>query len=525
MKAFKYLLVTTVALGLFAAFGSDVQSEPTAAPSIDIREVATGFSQPTGIASTGVLGDDRLFVLEKTGKIKILEKGVVYSQAFLDLEGQVDTLSERGLLGLAFDPNYEQSGYFYINYSDARDGTVGDTIVKRFTVSSNPNVADADSGETIIEIEQDFSNHNGGWLAFDNDGQLIIGMGDGGSSGDPNNRAQSKDSLLGKMVRINVSGSGLPPTDGCGRVTNYLIPEDNPRPFGSDGWCPEIWSYGVRNPWRFSFDRQTGDMWMGDVGQVTKEEINFQALGTPDMLNYGWRCHEGLSLYNPASCTIPENERTDPVTDYGRSEGGSVTGGYVYRGQNFPALNGHYIYGDFVSGQLWSIEKDNNFGVTTQPDTSLLISAFGEASDGSLYVVDFAGGIYEVISDIGARVDMSVSGLVEVGGTMTFRLTVSNIGTEDLSGLTLGAEVPQGVTYQSGGTESAGMLSFEIGTLAAGETRTLTWVGTADSVGTIVSNSLSANADQLNSPISISGIQQTSVVDEIFPVYVPLATR
>ncbi|MEM9774577.1 MAG: PQQ-dependent sugar dehydrogenase [Chloroflexota bacterium] len=512
-------------LSMLLIFSSAAQSEPAAAPRIDVRLVTSGLTQPTGITSTGIFNDDRLFILEKTGQIKILKDGFIQAAPFLNLEGQVNTVNERGLLGLAFDPDYEQNGYFYINYSDARAETEGDTVVKRFSVSENPNVADPNSGVTIIEIEQDFPNHNGGWIAFDSQGELVIGMGDGGSGGDPNNRAQSKDTLLGKMLRINVSGRGLPADNGCGRVRNYNIPADNPRPSAEDGWCPEIWSYGWRNPWRFSFDRQTGDMWAGDVGQNKYEEINFEALGTANLPNYGWVCYEGFSRYSPANCSIPDDERVDPVTDYGRSEGGSVTGGYVYRGSNFPAMNGHYIYGDFVNGQLWSIEKDNNFEVTVQTDTDLMISAFGESADGSLYAADFFGNIYEVISEIGARAELSASGLAEVGGEVFFDLTVHNIGTSSLNGVSLAAEVPQGVTYSSGGTESAGVVRFDVGTVPAGESRTVRWTGTADALGTITANSLSIVSNEITTPISISGIEQIKVVSETQDIYLPLTTR
>lgn len=524
MNIFKTIMAV-VALTLLLIFSPAARSEPAAPPSIDVRFVTSGITQPTGITSTGIFNDDRLFILEKTGQIKILKDGAIQATPFLNLEGQVNTFNERGLLGLAFDPNYEQNGYFYINYSDARAETEGDTIVKRFTVSNNPDVADPDSGFTIIEIEQDFANHNGGWLAFDKDGQLVIGMGDGGSGGDPNNRAQSKDTLLGKMIRINVHDSGLIPNAGCGRVQNYRIPEDNPRPFGEDDWCPEIWSYGWRNPWRFSFDQQTGDMWAGDVGQNGYEEINFEAYGTANLPNYGWVCYEGFATYSPANCSIPENERVDPVADYDHTEGVSVTGGYVYRGSNFPAMNGHYIYGDFANGQLWSIEKDNDFEVTVQADTDLMISAFGEATDGSMYAADFSGRIYEVISEIGARVELSVSGLTVVDGELLFDLTVHNIGTSSLNGVQLQSQVPSGVTYSSGGVESGGVVRFDVGTVPAGESRTVRWTGTADALGTITADSLSITSSEITTPISNSEVAQAKVVDAVETIYLPVAIR
>lgn len=501
---------------------------PMAAPTVSLQPIASGFTQPTAVTSTGVALDNRLFVLEKTGQIKIIKDGVVNGEPFLNLEGQVSLESERGLLGLAFDPDYSTNGYFYINYSDNRADTKGDTIIKRFSVSTDPNIADSESGFTILEIEQDFRNHNGGWLAFDPDGQLVIGMGDGGSGGDPNDRAQSKDTLLGKMIRINVHGSGLPADSGCGRVRNYHIPEDNPRPFASDGWCPEIWSYGWRNPWRFSFDSSTGDMWAGDVGQNAFEEINFEPFNAPGLLNYGWRCYEGNSIYEPADCTLPENDRVDPVTDYARSIGTSITGGYVYRGVNFPDMQGHYFYGDFASGRLWSIEKDNDFAVTEHDRTGHNISSFGEGSDDELYLADYGGGaVYQIVSQFGAKVELTASSLAETGGTVRYHLTVINLGSDDLTNVTVKNNVPAGVTYLTGGSESGGVVTLDFGNIAAGSSATVMWVGQPNNVGTVENVMFSVEAQELSGPISgRQGENQTTlIVDELLKLFLPMVTR
>lgn len=503
-------------------------SNPDVPPNIALRRIADGFSQPTAVTSTGVQFDSRLFVLERSGKIKIIKDGAVNNVSFLDLEGQVAIdRSERGLLGLAFDPNYATNGYFYINYSDNRSDTRGDTIVKRFKVSVNPDVADSASGETILEVEQDFWNHNGGWLAFDPDGELVIGMGDGGSGGDPNNRAQSRDTLLGKMIRINVHGSGVPADNGCGRIRNYRIPESNPRPFGSDGWCSEIWSYGWRNPWRFSFDSANGDMWAGDVGQVSFEEINFEAANSPALQNYGWRCYEGNSIYGPGNCTLNNADRVDPVTDYGRTLGTSITGGYVYRGTAFPAMQGHYFYGDFGSGRLWSIEKENGFAVSELDNTPYNISSFGEGTDDELYLSDYGGGIYQLITQFGAKVELTASSLAEVNGMIQYTLTVTNLGTDDLSDVTVTNTIPAGVVYLSGGSEAGGVVTLNVGEIGAGSSKTVSWFGRSASVSTVANSQFNVNAQELNSPIpGTQGENQTTlVVEELEKIYLPLVIR
>lgn len=529
MKFIKFAFIPLFlfgALWLMHSADSSLASS-NAAPKVSLRLLTGGFNQATAVTSTSISTDDRLFVLEKTGMIKIIKDGVVMAEPFLNLENQVSLESERGLLGLAFDPDYAINGFFYINYSDNRADTKGDTIIKRYSVSADPDVADSDSGETILEIEQDFRNHNGGWLAFDPDGQLVIGMGDGGSGGDPNNRAQSKNTLLGKMVRINVHGEGLPADNGCGRVRNYHIPADNPRANGEDGWCAEIWSYGWRNPWRFSFDSSTGDMWAGDVGQNAFEEMNFEAFNAPGLLNYGWNCHEGNSIYGPANCTLPDNERIDPVADYGRSIGTSITGGYVYRGESFPDMQGHYFYGDFASGRLWSIEKDDDFAVTEHDRTSQNISSFGEGSDDELYLVDYGGVVYQVVSQFGAKVELTASSLAQTGGVITYHLTVTNLGTNDLTNVMVQNNLPAGMVHSSGGSESGGIVTLDVGDVAVGSSKIVTWFGQPTAATTVENLTFSVMAQELSRPISgRQGENQTTlVVDELIQLYLPLATH
>ncbi|MFT5196548.1 MAG: putative repeat protein (TIGR01451 family) [Cellvibrionaceae bacterium] len=519
------LLTLFIAMWLIRP-ASRTLADPSVNSIVSLRRVVGGFNQPTAVTSTGIALDDRLFVTEKTGQIRVVSDDVVNAEPFLNLEGLVSLQSERGLLGLAFDPNYATNGYFYINYSDNRSATTGDTIIKRFSVSADPDIANSESGVTILEVEQDFNNHNGGWLAFDPDGQLVIGMGDGGSGGDPNNRAQSKDTLLGKMLRINVHGSGLSAENGCGRVRNYTIPADNPQPNGEDGWCSEIWSYGWRNPWRFSFDSATGDMWVGDVGQGAFEEIDFEPAATTTLLNYGWRCYEGNSIYNSGNCTIDPGQRVDPVTDYDRSLGTSVTGGYVYRGSGFPDMQGHYFYGDFVSGRLWSIDKDDSFAVSEIDNTPYNISSFGEGSDDELYLADYGGGaVYQMVSQFGAKVELSATYLAEVDGVIEYKLTMTNLGTDALTIVKVENNVPAGTTYLSGGTMSGGVVTLEMSDVGSSET--VSWFARPDSVGTAENTMFSVTAQELSGTIpGRQGVNQTTiVVEELMKVYLPITVR
>ncbi|MBK7425680.1 MAG: PQQ-dependent sugar dehydrogenase [Saprospiraceae bacterium] len=291
-------------------------------------------------------GDERLFAVRQNGRIMVIdEAGTVNANPFLNIRNKISTGGERGLLGMAFHPNYAENGFFYVNYTQAGDGA---TVVSRFSVSQdNPNKADSLSEKILLIVEQPFSNHNGGDIKFGPDGYLYIGMGDGGSGGDPMNLSQTATSLLGKMLRIDVD-NGEP----------YGIPADNPWAGRADT-LEEIWAFGVRNPWRFSFDAATGDLWIGDVGQNEFEEINFVEAGAAG-INYGWRCYEGDEPYNMSQCN-PNDEYTFPVYVYSQNQGDrSVTGGYVYRGEDYPLLQGTYVFGDFVSGQMFTVRPDGD---------------------------------------------------------------------------------------------------------------------------------------------------------------------
>jgi glucose/arabinose dehydrogenase len=317
--------------------------------------------------------------VEQAGRIRILDNGVVLPVPFLDISAKLVCCGEQGLLSVAFPPGFTAKRYFYVNFTRAPDGA---TVVARYRVSAgDPNVADPASEEVILTILQPFANHNGGQLAFGpEDEYLYVGMGDGGSGGDPLNNGQSPGTLLGKLLRIDVE-SGVKP---------YGVPPDNPFLLSS-GYLPEIWALGLRNPWRFSFDRGTGDLYIGDVGQGNFEEIDFQPAGDLVGRNYGWNVMEGANCYNSATCNTAG--LTLPVFVYDHSLGCSVTGGHVYRGSAIPSLQGVYLFGDFCSGRIWGLRKSGAaWDNALLADTTLTITTFGEDEAGNVYVVNYASG-------------------------------------------------------------------------------------------------------------------------------------
>ncbi len=353
---------------------------------IQLEEFASGLSNPVDIANAG---DERLFVVEKRGFVRILSAdGSLLAQPFLDIDSLVDSgASEEGLLGIAFHPNYAENGYFFVNYTDNN----GHTQVSRFSVSTdNPDLADASSQKKILNIVQPYDNHNGGDLAFGPDGYLYIGTGDGGLGGDPENSGQTRTSLLGKMLRIDINTEGP-----------YTIPEDNPFA-NTDFTLDEVWALGLRNPWRYSFDRLTGDLWIGDVGQGEWEEIDLQLANSPGGENYGWRCYEGNATFNTNGCA-DANTLTFPIHVYTSNFtiGCSVTGGYVYRGSDFPDLYGHYVYTDFCSGRIWSLYPNGADGWTNTEwynGANSQYSTFGEDQQGELYLAAYSDGqIFRVV--------------------------------------------------------------------------------------------------------------------------------
>jgi glucose/arabinose dehydrogenase len=335
--------------------------------------VVSGLAMPVAATHAGD-NSGRLFVTEQAGLIRIVRNDALLNRPFLDISGRVSCCGEQGLLSVAFPPSFPRSSAFYVNYTD----TNGDTTVARYRVSSDPDLADPTSEEIILKVAQPYSNHNGGQLAFGPDGYLYIGMGDGGSGGDPQNRAQDPSELLGKLLRIDVESGATP----------YAVPLDNP--FRGDAiYRPEIWALGLRNPWRFSFDRVTGDLWIGDVGQNTMEEIDHQLAASHGGENYGWRIREGTLCYDSALCATPG--LVPPVAVYTHSQGCSVTGGYVYRGERSPAWVGTYFFGDFCTGLVWALRPSVG-AAELIATTTYAISSFGEDERGEIYLVDYSAG-------------------------------------------------------------------------------------------------------------------------------------
>jgi len=359
--------------------------------SVILESFGPSFSSPVEIKNAG---DERLFVVEKSGKIKILNPdGSVNSTPFLDIEDRVSTnANERGLLGLAFHPNYPENPFFFVNYTN----NSGDTTISKFSVSTDENIAN-ESETVLLVINQPYGNHNGGCINFGPDGNLYIGMGDGGSGGDPQNYSQSTGSLLGKMLRINVNSGA------------YSIPENNP-------YGDEIWSVGLRNPWKFSFDSENGNLWIADVGQNEFEEINMVE-NNPANVNYGWRCYEGDEPYNMSGC--PDNGLTFPVATYSHYNSGdfkcSITGGYVYRGNQISGLNGVYFFADYCSGEIGmlSTQDNSNWEMNlTFPNINGSWVSFGEDISGELYIVSINGGIYKIIDAALSQNELTLNNVI-----------------------------------------------------------------------------------------------------------------
>lgn len=369
---------------------SNPGASPTATPrpsgfnpdniTLGLEPVVSGLQSPVAVVSAGD-GSGRLFVVEKGGKIRVFENGELLLGSFLDISNQVSDASEQGLLGMAFEPN--RPDRFYINYTNHD----GDTIIARYRVqTNNRNQADPSSAETLMTIQQPADNHNGGHLLFGPDGYLWIGMGDGGGAGDTYQHAQTPRTPLGAMLRLDISGE-----------SGYTVPPDNPYRTILAA-APEVWAYGLRNPWRYSFDRLTGELWIADVGQGQWEEVN-RVSATEPALNYGWPIMEGNHCYRSTNCS--QTGLVRPITEYDHSDGCSITGGYVYRGQAYPQLVGGYLFSDFCSGNFWVIDASSRS--FTQPTMILQsgrqISSFGEDETGELYVTSYNGTLYRVVAN------------------------------------------------------------------------------------------------------------------------------
>jgi glucose/arabinose dehydrogenase len=371
-----------------AACGSDAATAagpPEGAVAVGLQEVASGLSLPLYL--TAPPGDTgRLFIVEKGGAIRIVKGGTLLPTPFLDLTGRVSTGGEQGLLGLAFDPGYADNGRFVVHYTDLS----GNTVVSLFRVTDgDPDRADPATETIVLTAEQPFSNHNGGQILFGPDGMLYVGLGDGGGSGDPGDRGQSLTDLLGGILRVDVSSG-----------TSYTVPPDNPFVGRTDA-RPEIWSFGLRNPWRFTFDPATGDLYVADVGEHAWEEVDVvtAAAGAGRGANFGWSRTEGRHCYADAGCD--PSQYTLPVAEYSHDGGCSISGGFVYRGAAIPALQGHYFYADYCQGWVRSFRLQNGEAVEPQQWPTLApggaVPSFGQDAAGELYVLSAEGRVFRIV--------------------------------------------------------------------------------------------------------------------------------
>jgi glucose/arabinose dehydrogenase len=343
--------------------------------------VVSGLTKPLGMAALPD-ASGRMLVLEQPGTIRIVENGNLQPDPLLDIRDRVGSQgNEQGLLGIALHPNFAQNGFFYINYTD----TNGNTVIARYQVTKeDPSHVNPNSEQVLLRVDQPFANHNGGSMVFGPDGYLYMGLGDGGSAGDPRGNGQSVNTLLGKLLRVDVN-NGDP----------YAIPADNP--FAKGNGKAEIWAFGLRNPWRFSFDRLNGDLYIADVGQESWEEIDYLPAGSPGGVNFGWNYREAMHEFRG---TPPSNANlVDPVAEYGHDQGCSITGGFVYRGEALPEFRGIYLYSDYCSGKIWGLLKgaDGSWQSKELFETGYNMTSFGEDRQGEIYIIDQgSGGIYRL---------------------------------------------------------------------------------------------------------------------------------
>ncbi|MBL8519184.1 MAG: PQQ-dependent sugar dehydrogenase [Betaproteobacteria bacterium] len=422
------LLRALFAGGLFFALWPALA--PAAVPVVSLRQVVTGLSAPVEVVNAGD-GSNRLFIVEQLGRIRIVENGVLLATPFLDIQGIgiVATGGELGLLGLAFHPDYANNGAFYIYYTRQPDRKL--VLARVLRNSTNANLANAASRTEVLVIDRPpaQANHNGGHLAFGPDGYLYMGTGDGGGGGDPQRTGLNLAVQLGKLLRISVDGG-----------TGYSIPPSNPYAAQTCATaCPEIWAYGLRNPWKFSFDRVTGDLFIGDVGQGSREEVNWLPRGTPGPVNFGWGAFEGELCYNnnyfgPAgACAAQTNHRLPIITyDHGASGGVSITGGYRYRGTRHAELEGHYLYGDYGSRRIWAARRNANDTWATellidQANSVTALSSFGEDEAGEMYVLDYGNGRLMALDGPPLAVNAAASRMSHAGAG-SFDLTLARGG-------------------------------------------------------------------------------------------------
>ena len=398
---------------ILAAIGLLMAS--VSAQEIRLVQIASGLSAPLGIENAGD-GSNRLFIVQQNGLVRILRNSALVAQPFLDIRSKTRADGERGLLGLAFPPGFAQSQRFYVDYTDLN----GNTVIAQYRVTSNPDQADASSEIILLRITQPFANHNGGRVEFGPDGYLYIGMGDGGSAGDPLNNGQSRSTLLGKLLRVDVESA----------PGQLRIPGDNPF-VNTAGALPAIWALGLRNPWRFSFDRATGDLWIADVGQDSYEEVDFQPASSRGGENYGWNQMEGMHCFRSGCNT---QGLTLPVAEYTHASGCSITGGFVYRGRVSPGMRGIYFYADYCSGRVWGLERQANQFITNQLLVSgFAITTFGEDESGELYLTNANNGTIHHVE--GSRAPRFTAAAVVNAASFAPGLTPGSLATVFAAGV------------------------------------------------------------------------------------------
>ncbi|MFK7804053.1 MAG: PQQ-dependent sugar dehydrogenase [Anaerolineae bacterium] len=536
MRKFIFISIPTLVIltGLFfvsyqtSATVNGSPSDTTAAPSVSGRFFYKGLASPLDMDFTQVAGDDRIFVTEKGGSIRIT--GVNYETPFLDISEKVHSQGEKGMLGMTFDPDFANNNYFYVFYNgpfDESDPPKFSSYIERYTVSDDePNFADEDSGTVIVQFTQQSEYHNGGNLVFGPDGYLYIGV------GDDNQRDAVADlnTFHGKILRIDVDPTtvGNTPSD-CSLVSgNYSIPADNP--FVGQSACEEVWAYGMRNPWRFNFDSVTSDMYMGDVGESRTEELNFQPASSTGGENYGWPLFEGSECAEGVLQTDCDNlaNHTPPIFDYPHSAGGgSITGGFVYRGSTYPNLYGHYIFGDFTNSQIWTAINDGGSWEITDHGPLIktglaFLSAFGMDPAGEVYAVRFTdgetGSILRVIEDYGLEIELEGPSAVEPGSNIEYSVVVTNTGAMTATNITVENDLPANTNYVSGGELNGSTVSWTIPTLGITETVSVSWI-TSPLTETVVNANYRVSAE--GNPVitgtkTITTIVESGIIGRLF---------
>lgn len=481
---------------------------PAAALDLSLELYATGLSLPTSIAHTGIPGDGRLFITQQGGKIRIIDaQGTHLPTSFLDITSKVSLYGENGLLGLAFDPNYAQNGYFYIYYTQKNDRN---NYLARYRVNpTNPNQALANSETILMVIQQPKDGHNGGSLAFGPDNYLYIGVGDGGLEprDNPTTKPQDLSSLLGKILRIDVSKTAVNQPD-CGSA-HYTIPADNPFADGPSGSCDEVWAYGLRNPWHLSFDRTNGDLFIGEVGENDWEEINWQPAHSSGGENYGWPCYEGHAPYNTSICNANPIQHTTPIFAYPHGtveQHCAVSGGYVYRGTQYPFMQGHFLLADFCSGFVWILnQQGSSWQSASYGDRTNFPTTFGENGLGELFVAELTSGrLYHIVENTKEvkipHLTISLTGPAENNAIdpILYELTVTNDGNAAATNLVVTNTVPAGAAFLTG--HDGGILlpdnvvQWQIPVLEAQSSVTVSYEVTA--VQTITNDDYRVTADE-----------------------------